>query len=325
MAARIKKYWFLIGLALVFAVTLTDPSGWVADLGLWLKLNHGPDAVIFLVFFFSGMLLDPGQIRSGLTDISGTVMALGLIFIAAPILAALAAFGPLETGLVIGLFLVAVMPTTMSSGVVMSGAAGGNPAHALFITILANVLCMFTIPVTLPLLLQLTDISTRVDFDRLAVMIKIGLYVLVPLCMGLAVKAWGSFRLNSAAPAFQLINQCLILCIVWMGVAQARPVLAQNWSVMISIACIVTLFHLALLGCAFLLVRLFSVPRGRMEAILFMGSQKTLPLSIILQVTLFGQYAQALMVCVLHHLISLLIDGFLVGRLGRHFHGNTKT
>jgi predicted Na+-dependent transporter len=55
-----------------------------------------------------------------------------------------------------------------------------------------------------------------------------------------------------------------------------------------------------------------------MEAILFMGSQKTLPLSIILQVTMFGNYAQALMVCVVHHLVSLLLDGFLVGRLGRH-------
>jgi sodium/bile acid cotransporter 7 len=87
---------------------------------------------------------------------------------------------------------------------------------------------------------------------------------------------------------------------------------------MISIAGIVMLFHFAMLGCAFFLIKVFSVPRGRMEAILFMGSQKTLPLSIILQVTMFGNYAQALMVCVVHHLVSLFLDGFLVGRLGRH-------
>lgn len=318
MAAIIKKYWFLIGLASVFAVTLADPSGRIAGLGLWLKLNHGPDLVIFLVFFFSGILLDPNQIRSGLTDVSGTIMALGLIFIAAPVLAALSALTNLETGLVIGLFLVAVMPTTMSSGVVMSGAAGGNTAHALFITIAANVLCMFTIPATLPLLLGLTEVSTEVDFDRFSVMIKIGLYVLVPLCMGLGAKAWGPSRLKSASFVLQIANQFLILCIVWMGVSQAKPVLAQNWSAMISIAGIVMLFHFAMLGCAFFLIKVFSVPRGRMEAILFMGSQKTLPLSIILQVTMFGNYAQALMVCVVHHLVSLFLDGFLVGRLGRH-------
>ncbi|MBW2597910.1 MAG: bile acid:sodium symporter [Deltaproteobacteria bacterium] len=46
-----------------------------------------------------------------------------------------------------------------------------------------------------------------------------------------------------------------------------------------------------------------------------MGSQKTLPLSVILQVSLFPQYGLALVVCVLHHLVHLLMDGYLVGRL----------
>ncbi len=312
-----KKYWFLIGLAFVFAATMADPTGMLADAGQALKRHHGPDVVIFLVFFFSGLLLEPSQIRDGLRDVPGTLMALVLIFGFAPALAALAALAPLQTGVTIGIFLVAVMPTTLSSGVVMSGAAGGNAAHALFITILANVLCMFTIPATLPMLLELTDVSTRVDFNRLAVMIKIGLYVLVPLCAGLGVKSRASSRFGPIGPLLQLVNQCLILCIVWMGVAQARPVLSGDWAGMIFIAGITALFHCVLLGCAFLMVRVFSVPRGRMEAVLFMGSQKTLPLSIILQVTLFGDHAQALIVCVVHHLVSLFIDGFLVGRLRR--------
>ncbi|MFW6284009.1 MAG: bile acid:sodium symporter, partial [Desulfosalsimonas sp.] len=145
----VKKYWFLIGMATVFAATMADPTGLLADAGQAVKRHHGPDVVIFLVFFFSGILLDPGQIRDGLRDVSGTAMALILIFGFAPALAALASLAPLQTGVIIGLFLVAVMPTTLSSGVVMSGASGGNPAHALFITILANVLCMFTIPFTL--------------------------------------------------------------------------------------------------------------------------------------------------------------------------------
>ncbi len=36
----------------------------------------------------------------------------------------------------IGLFLVAVMPTTMNSGVIMTGASGGNPAQALIVCVL---------------------------------------------------------------------------------------------------------------------------------------------------------------------------------------------
>ena len=321
MIQIVRRYWFLIGLFAVFALTMLDPTDGLAMMGQWLKARQGPDAVIFLVFLFSGMLLNPRLIRSGLSDVSGTLISLALIFLAAPAIAALAGLTPLQTGVAIGLFLVAVMPTTMSSGVVMSGAAGGNPAHALFITILANILCMFTIPLTLPLLLNLTGVSTEIVFNRLSVMIKIALYVLVPLCIGLLIKYRGGARIESAGPKLQVINQCLILVIVWMGVAQARDVLAGDWFGMFSIAGLTVLFHLVLLGFAFFAVYLFSIPRGRMEAVVFMGSQKTLPLSIILQVTLFPQYGHALMVCVLHHLVSLLIDGFLVGRLNRFGRG----
>jgi sodium/bile acid cotransporter 7 len=54
---------------------------------------------------------------------------------------------------------------------------------------------------------------------------------------------------------------------------------------------------------------------GRRESILFMGGQKTLTLSIILQVSLFPQYGLALAVCVLHHIIHLMMDGYLVEKL----------
>ncbi|MFP4000227.1 MAG: bile acid:sodium symporter, partial [Desulfobacterales bacterium] len=293
----------------------------VAGLGVVLKQHRGPDVVIFLIFLFSGMLLDPDQIRSGISDLPGTLIALALIFFIAPLLAAISVLIPMGKGIFIGLALVAVMPTTLSSGVVMSAAAGGNPAHALSITILANVLCMFTIPATLPLLLDLTGISaSEIAFDRLAVMIKIAFYVLMPLCIGLVVKYRAASYLKTAGSKLQMINQCLILCIVWMGISQALPVLSGNWSKMVWTGGLAALFHIMLLGCAFIAVYLFSVPRGRMESIIFMGSQKTLPLSIILQVTLFPQYGQALMVLVIHHLVSLLIDGFLVGRMGRARH-----
>jgi len=48
-----------------------------------------------------------------------------------------------------------------------------------------------------------------------------------------------------------------------------------------------------------------------------MGGQKTLVLSVILQVSLFPQYGLALVVCVVHHILHLVMDGYLVGRL-RH-------
>ncbi len=89
-------------------------------------MHRGPDAVIVLIFFFSGLILNARQIRSGVMDIKGIIAALIIIFLVAPVIGALFGAIPIDTGVVIGIFLVAVMPTTLSSGVVMTGAAGGN-------------------------------------------------------------------------------------------------------------------------------------------------------------------------------------------------------
>src|SRR6056297_4266656 len=311
----IKKYWFLISLVLVFAITLADVSNLTAEAGRWCKQHYGPNLVIFLVFLFSGLILDPALIREGLANFKGTVHALILIFIMSPILAALLQILPIHAGIKIGLFLVAVMPTTLSSGVVMTGAAGGRMAHSLVITVIANMLAVATIPVSLSLLLGITGKEAAIVIDKSAVMAKIGLFVVLPLLAGLAARLRFSRWIPSQSQRFQLFNQLLILVIVWMGISQSRPVVLESGAQLIVIVLLIFAFHLMLLYTAWTSIRFLKIPPGERESILFMGIQKTLPLSVILQVTLFPEYGQALLVCVGHHFISLMIDGFLVGRL----------
>lgn len=311
----IKKYWFLVGLALVFALTLADITDLTAEAGRWCKRHYGPDLVIFLVFLFSGMILNPDQIRSGLANVKGTVHALILIFIISPVIAALLQLFPIQTGIKIGLFLVAVMPTTLSSGVVMTGASGGRMAHALVITVIANILAVVTIPFSLSLLLELTGNETAIVINKGAVMTKIGIFVVLPLLAGLAARSLFTHWIRAHSSHFQIINQILILSIVWMGIAQSKPMVLKSQSQLFVIVLLAFAFHLALLYTAWSSIRLLKIPAGRRESIIFMGIQKTLPLSVILQVTLFPEYGAALLVCVGHHFISLMIDGFLVGRL----------
>ena len=71
------------------------------------------------------------KLFSGIKEYKSILAALCVIFIGAPLLAALFSFMPLNPELLIGLFLVAAMPTTLSSGVVMTGKAGGNIVNAV--------------------------------------------------------------------------------------------------------------------------------------------------------------------------------------------------
>ena len=314
MMRLIKQHWFLYALAGICLLTLIDASNTLAGTGKWFKSHGGADAVIGTIFFCSGLILQREEIRAGLRDIRGAVIALVIIFIAAPLAAFIMGLLPLDPAVKVGLFLVSVMPTTMSSGVVMTGASGGNIAHALLITVVANGLSMVTIPFSLALLLQTVE---SVPIDKVRMMIQMALLVLLPLLLGLFLRPKkGAFR-TSLQKGIPVLNQCLILCIVWMALSDAKATVLSGGAQVLIILVLAVFFHAILLAAGFLAIRLFHIPRGRLESILFMGGQKTLPLSVLLQVKLFPQYGLALAFCVFHHFIHLMIDGYLVGRLNR--------
>jgi sodium/bile acid cotransporter 7 len=310
----IRQNWFIIALVGICVLTLIDVTGTLAGMGKWFKSHNGADAVICTIFLCSGLILKREEIRAGLRDIRGAVMALVIIFAVAPLAAFIIGSLPLDPAVRIGLFLVSVMPTTMSSGVVMTGAAGGNIAHALLITVLANSLSIVTIPFSLALLLQTVD---SVPIDKVRMMIQMALLVLLPLLLGLFLRTKKGALLTTLHKGIPVLNQCLILSIVWMGLSDAKETVLSGGAQVFIILILSFFFHALLLAAGFLAIRLFRIPKGRLESILFMGGQKTLPLSVLLQGKLFPQYGMALAFCVFHHFVHLTMDGYLVGRLNR--------
>lgn len=309
---RIRKYWFLISLFAVFFITLADRSGTLTTFGQWLKNHHGPDIVVVTIFLLSGFSLSPEELKNGLMDVKGMLLTFAVIFIAAPLAALFFTLVPMDKGILIGLFLVAVMPSTLSSGVVMTAAAGGSAALALVTTIVANSLAVFTIPYALSLLLVSLDLSVSVTIDKEAIMLKIGLLVLLPLGLGMIAKHFLSGLYRRFQRRITIVNQCMILLIVWIAMSQTRNILLGSGLTTVWIAGMVFAYHGLLLASAWGVIRLAGRRRGERECILFMGGQKTLPLSVILQMSLFPNYGIALLVCVVHHIVHLIMDGYLV-------------
>ncbi len=311
----IKRYWFLIALLAICLATVADVNGMLRALGGWLKNHRGPEIVVVTIFLFSGFALSPDQLKDGLKDIQGMLLTFVIIFIFAPLTGALFSLISMDSGILIGIFLVAVMPSSLSSGVVMTAAAGGNAAHALVTTIAANALSVFTIPYFLTALLVCIGHSTAVNIDKAAIMLKIGLLVVLPLAAGMLAKHRFSALYRRFAGKISPINQSMILLIVWIAMSQTRGILISSGftaALIIGLSCV---YHGLLLLGAWGLIRFSGRGRGKMESILFIGGQKTLPLSVILQMSLFPQHGVALLVCVLHQVIHLMMDGYLVERL----------
>lgn len=304
----------MLGLVLISFLVVLDTHNTITTPGLWLKNHHGPDIVIVIIFFLSGLALDTRQIRAGLSDVKGTLLALTIMFIAAPITGYCFSQLPIESGLLLGLLLVAAMPTTLSSGVVMTGSAGGNMAHSLLITIIANALAVFTIPVTLSLLLG-ADESQTIHIDRLPIMIKIATLVLTPLIVGLCTRRVFNTHIQKILPYTSTCNQLGILTIVWMALCSSRPAIISGLHSAHVVILLVFSFHLVLVLLGLFFTRVLNIGKGKRESVIFMGGQKTLPLSIILQVSLFPEIGLALVVCVVHHIVHLIMDAYLIGYL----------
>jgi sodium/bile acid cotransporter 7 len=315
MLTILKKNWFILGLISAAIITVADGSGITTRPGLWLKTHNGPDIVIVVIFLLSGLSLSPRQIRNGLTDIKGTLTALCIIFIVAPVLAICFTILPLETGTLLGLLLVSAMPTTLSSGVVMTGASGGNMAHALLITILASSLAVVSIPVVFGWQLALIGDSRVIEIARIPIMIKISSLVLLPLVAGISLRHLFEQKLKPFLPLTTVCNQTGILLMVWMALCAGRASIVEELGAIFIIAALVFSFHLLLIIAGLLLTNLAGIARGRRESVIFMGGQKTLPLSVILQVSLFPEYGTALVVCVAHHIVHLIMDAYLINYL----------
>ncbi len=309
----LRDQWFLVGVAIVTALTLANPSGAVVPAGEQFAAMKGNELCLIFIFILSGLDLEWSHLREALNDWQGVVLSLASVFIVAPLLALLLAKIAPSRDVALGLFLVGAVSTTQASGIVMAAAAGGRAAHALFITIAGNVVCIFTIPLTLTWLIGSSAPDVELRWGEM--MAKLALLILLPLVIGMALR-------RPLLPIFSKLpfkpshlNRSLILVILFIGLSKGRESILSHGSQVLWAIALSTALHLskaALLWGAF---RELGWGPGRRESVFFMGIQKTLPQAIWLQATYFPTQGMALVVCVVYHITQLVIDSWFVGRL----------
>jgi len=331
----LRQYGFVAGLVFVSAVTVLDGTETTVRWGRWLKEHGGPEILVWVIFFLSGLALDGKSLTRGFLDLKALVGAWSVLFLFAPLWAFVLAFWSMPTGLVVGLFLVASMPTTLSSGVVMTAAAGGNVATALLITMTANAAAVVATPLLLEWLMGTAMENVTVVLDKAALMGNLALLVVLPLALGLGMRRpWAALCRRIPCPSPASVNTVLVIAIVWIAVCASRTTIVQGLAGMPRVMTLAVIFHGGLLALAFGVARALGLSVGCREPVIFMGAQKTLPLSVLIQTAVFPQYGDALVFCVSHHLLHLIMDGWVLSLLngvrrrtlqeGERFHENGR-
>jgi sodium/bile acid cotransporter 7 len=305
----LKRYWFFLGIAAVIALAFAVPAA-----GVFMQRWHVLDIGIFIAFFITGLKLETGRLLTELKNIQTPAAALLSTFGLFPLAALLAArtFYPHTPDFIVGACIVAVAPVTVASGMVMTGLAGGNIPLALFICVASNLLCIFTIPPSLGLLLRFDQ---AVDLPVLSMIRNLLYIVVVPIALGQLLRSRLATALQAGNRGFSVFSQCIVLLIIFNAVSVSISRIGQaGWAIASVLVFMVCLHGIYLLG-NYGLARLLRLDLPSQAAFTIQTSQKTLTVSYIVWAGYFAAaYPLAMVPVIGYHLTQMVMDTIVAER-----------
>ncbi|MGB5687238.1 MAG: bile acid:sodium symporter [Candidatus Electrothrix sp.] len=305
-------------LAAIFALTLPQAGVIFAD-------HSGIKLTIIIIFLVSGYQTGTAGIplNKSLFHIFLTAAAVSLLL--APLLGlVIGSVFDLSPSLVIGLIIICAVPPTLSSGIVITGISRGNTVLALMLTISLNLIGTLTLPTILHLCLKA---SGPVIIDQWALFIKMLFLVLLPFIIGKILRVISNNLLNKQriSPNWSYVNSSCVILAVYISLAVSRQEFfrtdaGQYLAVLFS----VSLVHFLLLGVNTQAAKLLKLNAKDGKALLFVASQKTLPVSLAVLAGLHQDTGNAVIVCLLFHFVQLLVDSALASRFRQQSQQNQQ-
>jgi sodium/bile acid cotransporter 7 len=310
----IRKNWFLLGIlcALVAGYFLAgraeslNPGGWTNRI------------VILVLFLITGLTLPSDRIRQDLATPRLHVLIQLFIFVIGPALfltAGLFFQDTMDGKLLTGIYALAVLPTTVSSCIVFTQAAGGNTVAAVFNASFANTVGIFISPLLLSLLLSNSGRGLPAG-QLLGTLRDLALNMLLPIAVGqlvrIPVRAW----IDRNRKKFGIASNALILVVVVLAFSRtaSNPDFARYagelpWA-LAYLAAVHILLVIMVRGASSLL----RLSREDRITAMFVAPQKTLALGAPLLTLYFsGQdtLGVALLPLIFYHPFQLLVAGVL--------------
>ncbi len=314
---NLKRDWFLIGMALSIALAWLFPEPGAQ--GGWLHPELLTKAGVALIFFLHGLSLSFADLRQGALNWRLHLVVQVSVFLLFPLLGL--GLLPLTKGyladdLRIGLFYLCALPSTVSSSVALTAAAGGSVPAAVFNATLSSLLGIVLTPLWLKLITQGADVS----FPLEKVVLDLVMWLVLPLVAGQVSRNWLANWAKRHKATVGLVDRLTILLLVYtsfcdsmmFGVWTQHGLFALLATFALSLALFYVMFFLVGLQCDALG---FSWP-DRIAAI-FCGSKKSMATGVPMAQLMFGaspSLGLILLPIMIYHPLQLLICGALANR-----------
>lgn len=311
----IQKNWFILGILVVILVgTLLPKTG--DRIG---TILGGTKPLVVLLFLISGFTLPTESIKRGMKEIKLHLYIQGFVFLFTPLfffLTTLPLSGFVSEGVLIGIYALACLPTTVSSCIVFSQISGGNTVGAIFNASLANIAGIFISPLLLSLMLQGAGHSIPAD-EALRIVRNLGLTMLLPVTIGQGLRILTKNIASRIKGILKILSNALILLIVLFSVSRTAldPAFVENLSTMGMPFLYLALANIVLSLLAWKGAGLVGLKRENRITALFASSQKTMAVGVPLLSTYFASTPEILGIALLpllfYHPWQLVVAGFI--------------
>lgn len=300
---------------LPFGLFLAFVAAWIApQYGTVLEQLGVIKWMVIIIFLVNGYQTHLRQIPQETGMLITAMLAVLINLVISPFVGLVMVYSlPLPEGAALGLIVMASVPATLSSGIVMTVIAGGDGIKALVLTILLNLLGVFTIPFILQLILENIGLLSLSPWSMLRQLILI---VLLPFVIGMMFK-----RLMRIPPRHIVLKYLPSVCViatVWMSVSASSATLKELSLPVIALivlgaACV----HAVLILLCWASRLVYRSQREEWLALLFTASQKTLPVAVGVLTLLHQPTGLALVACILFHFMQLFADSIIASRFAR--------
>lgn len=320
----IRANGFLLALILAVVAAFVFPDGGAR--GGWLNADYVNNGGIALILFLQGLSLAFEKIRSGAGNWRLHVVIQGFTFVAFPVVGLLmdwivpGIWRSEPRAIRDGFLFLCVLPSTISTSVVLTAVARGNTAGALFNAAASNILGVVITPFLVHLLMKGTG-QTSSDFGPL--LLKISLLTLLPFSVGMVLRPLVREWADGSKKWFTRISNGVIVFIVYSAFCDS--VKEDVWhrhgvSVTLLTALFVVLLFTGISLLVFWTCRGLKLNREDMIAAYFCSVKKTLAMGVPLAALIFGHGAELsliLLPVMLYHPLQLFVNGVLAARWGK--------
>jgi sodium/bile acid cotransporter 7 len=312
MKGFVAKRWFLLLVCAGAILILVWPQGlgWAAYLD--------PSVAGAAAIFLSAWSLNSRKLVQAVLHPLAALWAVSISYGLLPALAWL--FGRLlpHADMRIGLLLIASVPCTLASAAIWTRMAAGNEATALLVTLFTNLSSWLATTAWLML-------GAGVAADQgtaFGMMARLVLVLVVPVGLGQMLRTFGPLAqfADSHRTSLSIVARLLTVMIMLKAAMDIRDRLEHDTTpvgpwLLVAVAALCLVIHIVAFGGGFWSSKALGCTRENQIAVALAGSQKTLPVALILFDAYFAAYPLAVIPVGFYHLGQLVLDTFLAERL----------